>query len=578
MKDTISGTEHAHDVGKAPAREFDFDWVIVGSGFGGSVAALRLAEKGYRVAVIERGRRYEDGELPTSASDTKRYIWAPARGLYGIMRALVFRHVFTLAQTGVGGGSLMYGGVLFRAQAGFYNDPQWRDLAPWEEVLAPCYAEAERMLGVGEPPWESVTMGLTKQVAEHFGAADTFARSPTGVFFGEPGKTVDDPYFGGEGPSRTGCTRCGECMVGCRIGAANRLTKNYLWFAEKRSARIVAEQEVVDVAPLGAADGSDGYRIVTERRSGGTRCVCSQYTTRGVVFAGGAAGTNELLAQCKHRGSLPRISDRLGHLVRTNSEVIVGVLLPEDRETWRDVTVSSRMVLDQDTQIEFLTLGPSADVHRKMWTVLTGKGTRPVRLIKWLGTVLRNPGKWLATLRAKGWSARTLQVLVMQPRDNAIRLRAMKRRFRGGYRLVSEVDRSRPAPTYLEVGHKVAKWLADRTGGVAQSTLFEAFFNTPYTGHLLGGAVIGSDASTGVVDVNLRVFGYQNMIICDAAALPANPGVNPVLTITALAEHAMEQVQSVDYGMARPSEDIDYDVHVVKDEEPTGRRCEDDHL
>lgn len=545
MKNTTGetgGTKREHVDGDASATLLDFDWVVVGSGFGGSVAALRLAEKGYRVAVIEKGRRYEDSDLPTSASDAKRYTWEPSLGLYGIMRAVLFRNIFTLAQTGVGGGSLMYGGVLFRAQTGFYNDPQWRNLAQWEETLAPRYAEAERMLGVGKPPWESVTMGLTKQVAEHFGTKDSFALSPTGVFFGEPGKTVDDPYFGGEGPPRTGCTRCGECMGGCRTGAANRLTKNYLWFAEKKGVQIIAEQDVVDVAPLGAADGSDGYRIITEQRGKNARQERSQFTAKGVVFAGGAVGTNELLAQCKHGGSLPRISDQLGYLVRTNSEVIVGVQLPEDRETWRDVTASSRVLLDQDTQIELLTLGPKADVHRFMWTMMPGKGSPMVRRVKWLSNVLMHPGKWLATHRGKGWGARTLLMLVMQPRDNAIRLKAVKRRFGSGYKLVSEVDHSRPAPTYIEIGHKVVKWLADRTGGVAQSTIFDAFFEIPYTGHLLGGAVMGADESTGVVDANLRVFGYQNMIVCDASAVPANPGVNPALTITALAEHAMEQI------------------------------------
>lgn len=539
MTNAVDGEEQVPGSGAAPIPGLEFDWVVVGSGFGGSVAALRLAEKGYRVAVVERGRHYEDGDLPTSASDPS-YTWAPSRGRYGIMRATPFRHVFSSAQTGVGGGSLMYGGVLFRAQSGFYDDPQWRDLAPWEEVLGPRYTEAERMLGAKTPPWDSVTMDLTRRVAERFGATDTFARSPTGVFFGEAGRTVPDPYFGGEGPARTGCTRCGECMVGCRTGAANRLTKNYLWFAEKRNVRIIAEQEVVDVVPLGASDGSDGYRIVTERRSPEANGMRSEYTTHGVVFAGGAVGTNEILAQCKHGGSLPRISDRLGHLVRTNSEAIVSVLLPKDVGTWRDVTASSRVVLDGDTQIEFLTLGPNADVHRFMYTVLTGKGMPLVRLVKWLGAVLRHPGRWLATLRRKGWSARTLQVLVMQPRDNAIRLRAKRRR--GRYRLVSEIDASRPAPTYIEIGHQVVKWLAEQTGAIAESSIFEAFFDMPTTAHMIGGAVIGSDAGNGVVDANLRVFGYQNMIVCDAAALPANPGVNPALTITALAEHAMAQV------------------------------------
>ncbi|KQT68989.1 MULTISPECIES: GMC oxidoreductase [unclassified Aureimonas] len=528
--------------------EFDYDWVIIGSGFGGSASALRLAEKGYRVAVLEKGRRYEDKDLPTSDRDKPRYVWDPAHKLYGIMRTVLFRHVMTGAQTGVGGGSLMYGGVLFRAQAGFYADPQWRGLGAWERTLAPHYAEVERMLGVSLPTWDSVPMGLMRQIAERFGGKDAFALSPTGVFFGEPGKTVDDPYFGGEGPPRTGCMRCGECMGGCSTGAANRLTKNYLWFAEKLGVRVHPEQEVVEVTPLAAPDGGDGYRIVAEHHAEATRGRRTAYTARGVIFAGGAVGTNELLAQCKHGGFLPRISDRLGHLVRTNSEVIYSVQFPEDIGSWRDVTASSRVLLDGDTQIELLTLGPKADAQRPIWTFMPGTGPAGIRAVKWVGQVLRHPRKWARSLRKEGWGARTMLMLVMQTKDNAIRLRAKKRRFGKGYRLYSEADPKRPAPTYIEAGDKVIRWLAERTGGIAQTTVFDAFFGVPNTGHLLGGAAIGADAESGVIDANLHVFGYLNMLVCDASAMPANPGVNPALTITALAEYAMSRIPAAAAG------------------------------
>ncbi|MFC9665570.1 GMC oxidoreductase [Nocardia sp. NPDC127606] len=525
-------------------QEFDFDWVVVGSGFGGSVAALRLTEKGYRVVVIERGRRYADADLPTSASDWRRFLWAPAIGLRGIMRNILLPHVFSSSQTGVGGGSLVYGGVLFRAQPGFFADPQWRDLGDWDRALAPHYATAERMLGVQQTPWESVTMDLTRAVAARFASPDDFAPAPVGVFFGEPGKTVPDPYFGGEGPARTGCTRCGECMIGCRVGAANRLTKNYLWFAEKRGAQILAERNVVDVAPLGPAsssDGRDGYRITTRRPGVGPRRDQRTLTARGVVFAAGAVGTNELLADCKHRGSLPRISDRLGELVRTNSEAVLTVLLPEDMQTWRDVTASSRVLIDGDTQIELLTYGPNGDFMRLLFTVLSGHGDGRRRAIEWAAEVLSHPRRWVATLR-RGWSRRTLMMLVMQARDNAIAFTPVRRRFGRGYRLTTRIDAKRPAPTHLAIGHKVATWLAEQTGGIAQASVFEVLGNRPMTAHVVGGAVIGSTAETGVVDPHMTVFGYRNMIVCDAAAFPANPGVNPALTITALAEHAMQHV------------------------------------
>lgn len=535
-----------------PPVTFDFDWLVVGSGFGGSVSALRLTDKGYGVAVFEQGRRYRDEDLPTSTSDLGRYFWAPALGLRGIMRITSFRHVFSTAQTGVGGGSLMYGGVLFRPQPCFYEDPQWREIDDWEQRLAPHYAEAERMLGVRTVPFDPPALRLTERMAEDFGVTDAFFRAPVGVFFGEPGKTVSDPYFGGEGPDRTGCTRCGSCLVGCRLGAANTLTKNYLWFAEKRGAQVFAEREVIDVRPIGAADGSDGYRVTTQRPGAWFKRDRQTHTARGVVFAGGAVGTNALMANCKRNGSLPRISARLGQLVRTNSEAVLSVLLPEDRGTWQDVTVSSAVIIDGDTQIEFLTNGRRADTMSPFFTLLTGDGTRLGRLRRWLTTVLRHPHQWLQTMWPVGWSRRAMMMLVMQARDNAIAFVPRKRRLGSGYRLTTQPHPDKPAPTYVGAGHRAARWMAQHTGGIAQSSVFEAFGNRPMTVHIFGGAPIGADADHGVVDDRLRVFGYANMLVCDAAAMPANPGVNPALTITALAEHAMADIPAAEAG-APPS-------------------------
>jgi cholesterol oxidase len=522
--------------------DFDYDWLVIGSGFGGSVSALRLAEKGYRVGVLERGRRYRPEDLPKSAWESDKYTWAPSLGKLGIMRTSLFRHVFFPSQSGVGGGSLVYGGVLYRGKKEFFQGAQWRALGSWEELLRPHYDTAERMLGVAIVPFDSLHQQWIQAMGRHFGTEDSVTRTPTGVFFGEPGKTVSDPYFGGEGPDRTGCTRCGSCMVGCRVGAVNSLTTNYLWFAEKRGVQILPERQVVDLAPLGAADGSDGYRVTTEQPGAGFRRNRQTHTARGVIFAAGALGTNELLANCKHGGSLPRISDRLGELVRTNSESVLTVLLPEDRGSWRDVTASSSVHVDADTHIEFLTYGPNADVLSLLYTVLVGAGTRVTRPLKWLSAILRHPVRWLKTLWPVGWSRRMVMLLVMQSRDNAIAFRARKRRLGRGYRLSTVQDRDKPSPTYIDKGNQAAQWLAKRTGGIAQSSVLEALANIPSTAHLLGGAVIGADAKSGVVDKNLNVFGYRNMLVCDGAAMPANPGVNPALTITALAEYAMAQI------------------------------------
>lgn len=524
----------------------DYDWLIIGSGFGGSVAALRLAEKGYRVAVLEAGRRYGDEDFARSAWDLRKFLWWPSLGLHGITRLVPFRDIFVAAGAAVGGGSTVYANTLYRAKPAFYRNPQWAALDDWERRLAPHFETAERMLGVAEVPFDSAGQQLLRGLGEHFGVADTFTRTPVGVYFGEPGVTVPDPYFGGEGPERTGCTRCGACMVGCRFGAKNTLVKNYLWLAERRGATVMPETEADTIMPIGAADGSDGYRVTTKRPGawfgGGRRTL----TARGIVVAAGALGTNRLLARNKWRGSLPRLSDRLGELVRTNSESILGVTLPDDgTKPWQDVAISASIHPDADTHIELCTYGRHGDFILTLMAPLTGKGSRLTRPLLLLAAILRHPLRFLRSRVPIGWSRRSLIVLVMQTSDNAIAFRPVRRWF-GGIGLRTEQHRERPNPTFIPAANAAAEWLAERTGGIASSSIFEAAANIPTTAHLLGGAPIGQDASQGVVDRNLRAFGYEHFIICDGSAMPANPGVNPSLTITALAEHAMAQVPARD--------------------------------
>ncbi|MBN7796547.1 GMC oxidoreductase [Parahaliea mediterranea] len=524
------------------ATGFDFDWLIIGSGFGGSVSALRLVEKGYKVAVIEAGRRFEDKDFAKSSWQLNRYLWAPWLGLRGIMRLTPFKDVFIGSGAGVGGGSIVYANTLYRAKEDFYRNPQWADMGDWQAELAPHYATAERMLGVETVPFDSPGDFILKDYARHIGTEGTFRRTPVGAYFGEPGKTVPDPYFGGEGPERTGCTRCGACMVGCRVGAKNTLPKNYLWFAEKGGATILPNRKVVDIAPLGDGDGSNGYEVHTRNPGLGKRRP-RKFTARGVIVAAGALGTNQLLANCKHRGSLSRISDRLGHLVRTNSESMVAVTLPDDTlQTWRSVAISSSIHTDRDTHIEVCTFGEKGDFMGRLFTLLTGDGTRWTRIFSLLGNAVRHPVKFCRILWPFGWSKKSVVLLVMQSLDNALTFRAKKRRFGRGVSLRTEQDCDKPNPTYIEAGNKAAEWIAEKTGGVAQSMFMEAAANIPTTAHILGGATIGRDASHGVVDSDHRVFGYRNLIICDGSVVPANPGVNPSLTICAMTEQAMSRI------------------------------------
>jgi len=519
----------------------DADWIVVGSGFGGSVAALRLAQKGHSVLVLECGRRFADHELPRSTWDARKFVWSPRLGLRGLLRTTVLRDVAIVSGAGVGGGSLVYACTLYRPQRRFYENPQWAHLAEdWEAELAPHFDRAERMLGVVGYDEDDEASLLLQQVGDRLGVRDTFTRTPVGIFLGEPGRTVPDPYFGGEGPDRTGCKRVAECHLGCRHGAKNTLEKNYLWFAERHGARIVPERMVVDVRPLGAPDGSDGYAVRTVRPGAWLRRRERTFTARGVVLAAGALGTNELLARARDRGSLPRLSPRLGEQVRTNSEALYAVTLPRDHpaDMTHRAVITGSLHPDRDTHIEFDTFGRAGDAMSFLYTPLVGPGTRLTRPLKLLGTIARHPLAFARSRWPFGWSRRTLILLVMQNLDNAIAFRLQKLPF--GLRvLTTRQDPEKPIPTHIPAGERAARLTAELTGGVAQSTLSDALLNRPATAHILGGAVVGAGPQDGVVDSRHRVFGYERMLVCDGAAVPANPGVNPALTITAMAERAL---------------------------------------
>ena len=523
---------------------YDYDWIVVGSGFGGAVSALRLAEKGYSVAVLECGSRFTDDDFAASTlREPRRYFFAPKLGMRGVMRMTFFKDVFVVSGSGVGGGSLGYANTLYRARPSFFADPQWAEMGNWELDLAPHYDTAERMLGVTEYEGMGPADKLLQEYGEEIGVGETFTNTRVGVFFDQPGRTVPDPYFEGEGPDRTGCNRCGSCMVGCRHGAKNTLVKNYLWFAEKLGVEIHPERQVTEVRPLGAADGSDGYAVEAERSGSWFHAERRTLRARGVVVAAGALGTNQLLANCKHSGALPRISDSLGTVVRTNSESIQAVTAPDDeRDFSHSVAITSSIYPDPDTHIEVVTYGKGGDAMSGTFTAMTAAGTKLTRPLKWLAAMASHPLQTLRGLSPFKWSQRTVILLVMQTVDAAMHLQPKRKLLGRGVRLQTEQDPDRPNPTFIPAAEQVTRWFAKRTGGTAQSALTESVRNTPTTAHILGGAVIGPDPARGVVDGANRAYGYENLLVCDGAAIPANPGVNPSLTITAKAEHAMSLV------------------------------------
>ena len=527
---------------------YDYDWIVVGSGFGGSVSALRLAEKGYSVAVLECGSRFEDDDFAESTlREPRRYFFSPKLGMRGVLRMTFFKDVFVVSGSGVGGGSLGYANTLYRARPSFFEDAQWAEMGNWERELAPHYDTAERMLGVTEYEGMGPADLLLKEYGEEIGVGDTFTNTRVGVFFDQPGRTVPDPYFGGEGPDRTGCMRCGSCMVGCRHGAKNTLVKNYLWFAEKLGVQIRPETQVTEVRPLGAADGSGGYEVTVERSGSWFGRNRQTLRARGVVVAAGALGTNQLLANCRHSGALPRLSDQVGAVIRTNSESIQSVTsLDDERDYSRSVAITSSIYPDPDTHIEVVTYGQAGDAMSGTFTAMAGAGTKLTRPLKWLAEMIRHPLQNLRMLVPFKWSQRTVILLVMQTVDAAMHLRPKRKLIGRGVRLQTEQDPNRPNPTFIPAAAAATRWFAKRTGGVAQSALTESLRNTPTTAHILGGAVVGPDPRRGVVDGANRAYGYENLLVCDGAAMPANPGVNPSLTITAKAEHAMSLVPPKD--------------------------------
>ncbi len=532
----------------------DYDVIVVGSGFGGSVTALRLTEKGYRVGVLEAGRRFTDDELPKTSWDVRRFVWMPKLGCFGIQRIHVLRDCVILAGAGVGGGSLNYANTLYVPPAPFFNDPQWKDITDWEDELRPYYQQAQRMLGVVRNPHMTPADEIVKSVAEDMGAGDTFVQTPVGVYFGDPGRTVADPFFGGAGPERTGCIECGGCMTGCRYGAKNTLVKNYLALAERAGAQVHALTTVASLRRR--PDGV--WQVDTERTGGRARRGRRTLTADHVVLAAGTWGTQNLLHKMKDSGVLPALSDRLGVLTRTNSESILGASkyrVDPELDLTRGVAITSSFHPSADTHVEPVRYAKGSNLMGMLLTLMTDGGGRWPRWMKFLGSAVRHPVALARVLTVKDWSERTVIALVMQHLDNSITTFTKRGVF--GRRLSSRQGHGQPNPTWIPAGNDATRRIAEKIGGVSAGTWGE-LFNIPLTAHFLGGCVIGADTDHGVIDPYHRVYGYPTLSVVDGSAVSANLGVNPALTITAQAERAAALWPNKGQSDQRPEQGQDY--------------------
>jgi len=534
----------------APAH---YDVLVIGSGFGGSVAALRLTEKGYRVGVLEAGRRFEDTSYPKTSWDIRNFLWAPKLGCFGIQRISLLRNALILSGAGVGGGSLNYANTLYEPPGTFFADPQWSHITDWNAELAPHYDQAKRMLGVVTNPVTTAADEVLRGVAEDLGVGQTYRPTPVGVFFGSPGVEVEDPYFGGAGPRRSGCLNCGACMTGCRHNAKNTLTKNYLHLAEAAGAEVHPMTTVTRVQ----ARCRSGFEVQTVRTGSWLGMGQQTLTADQVVLAAGALGTAKLLHRMRDSGALPDLSPRLGVLTRTNSEAIIGA------RTWapevdysRGVAITSSIHPDATTHIEPVRYGKGSDAMGLLQTALADGDRRGPRVLAWLRELIRLRGKAFGVHNPRGWAEKTIILLVMQTLDNSIT--TFTKRGLLGRRLSSRQGHGAPNPSWIPAGHDVARRVAERIGGVAGGA-WNDVANIPMTAHFIGGAAIGDSAQTGVIDPYHRVYGYPNLSIVDGSAISANLGVNPSLTITAQAERAMSMWPNKSAPDPRPAPDTPYE-------------------
>ena len=517
-----------------------YDWIVVGSGFGGSVSALRLAEKGYRVAVLEKGRRFGRDDFAENNTDVKRWMWAPALGARGIYQMSFFRHVTILHGVGVGGGSLVYANTLPRPKEAFFRASSWAHLADWERELSPHYETAKTMLGATRFPGDTPGDRVLEQIAADIGRSEHFHKADVAVFFGKAGVEVDDPYFEGKGPKRVGCTMCGACMTGCRVGAKNTLDQNYLYLAEKLGVTVLPETQVTAVR-----HGEDGtYSVETKHSITGEKG--ETFTAPHVVLSGGVMGTIPLLLAMKEDpAGYPKLSARVGRSVRTNNESITNVFAPGAGQDFsRGVAITSILHTDEHSHLEPVRYGAGSNFYKALLTPHAPSKSAFLRILGSMARWLFAPITWMHQLATRRFSEESQILLYMRTLEETLTLelgRSLYTGFRRG--LVTRVADRASAPTaYLPEASALAERFAAKTGGVVSSLFTEALTGAPTTAHILGGACMGKDADEGVIDARHEVFGYPGLYVIDGSAVSANPGVNPSLTITALAERAMSFV------------------------------------
>lgn len=520
-----------------------YDYVIIGSGFGGSVSAMRLTEKGYSVLVLEKGKRFEDKDFAKTNWQFWKYLWLPAIRAHGILQISILKGVMVLHGAGVGGGSLGYANVLEVPTEETFATPAWNQNINWGEVLRPHYEVAKRMLGAARNPKLWKADHILRQMADEICMGHTFRPTEVGAYFGEAGVAVSDPYFGGDGPARAGCQHCGGCMVGCRYNAKNTLPKNYLYFAEKNGAKIISEVEAIDVQPSTV----DGYRyqVIYQSSISLVKRKHNVYA-KNIIFSAGVMGTMKLLLHLRDvKKSLPKLSKRLGHMVRTNSEALLGSLARKaDVNYSKGVAISSIYNHDDITRIEPVRYPEGSSLMRFLAAPLIDTDVSvPVRLLKFLGWALTHPLDFAKAMILPGWAHNVTILLVMQHADNRMRFRMGRSGFtlfRRG--LVADEEPGYKVHAQVKDSHELTREFARRTNGIALGSLGENLLGLPTTAHILGGAPIGQNAEEGVVNDSFEVHNYPGMYIIDGSIMPANPGVNPSLTITALAEYAMSKV------------------------------------